>query len=58
MNTMRKKAAFAGINLLLAFSFVLFFGQETSPLWNGFSASGDAVMFALVGRGITEGVLP
>lgn len=57
MNRLNKTVS-AVINLILAFGFVLFFGLETSPLWDGLTAGGDSAMFVLVGRGITEGVLP
>ena len=44
------------VNFALAVGFVLLFSKTTSPLFHGLS--GDSSMFLLIGRGITEGLVP
>lgn len=46
----------AVLDLGLAILFVTFFSHTTSPLYDKLSS--DQSMFALVGRGITEGIIP
>lgn len=44
------------LNVVWAAAFVTFFGHTTSPVFQKLSS--DQAMFALIGRGITEGLVP
>jgi len=53
-----KKVVKTAENFLLAFGFVFLFSKTTSPLFDGLKGAWDSSMFVLVGRGITEGLVP